>query len=245
MNKVLIGSTRLKELFNDFTRDPKDVDYAVDVDGVQNIDGVEYLYNPIITKKYTELGANELLSLKMSHLFWDTNWDKHMYDVQFLLSKNCKLNYTLFKELRSFFEEYLPKVQRSNLSLDKESFFTNNVNGDTDEHDIYHTIIAEIPAYTKILKNGCEVEVCEEKFNNLTFDDKCKVVVEEAVVMAYERYSGKTKTHVAFNKQLRANIQKHYPEFIAIFAIENYKELTNIRKMKVMEMLNKLNFKDK
>lgn len=225
---IIIGSTALKYHFpEDCPREPNDIDVVVkDSSKFRKIKNTEFLENPALLKyeKSGYISPVMLLTLKMSHLFWDINWDKHMFDVQFLLKKGCKYDLAVLREFREYWEQTLPKVRRSNLELNKEEFFSNKVNKDTEEHDKLHKIIAEVPAYTKILKDGAEVELDENKWIQLSFKEKCDIVREEAYVMAAERY--KNLHYIpAYRKQLKDCIQKHYPEYIALFAIENYKEL--------------------
>lgn len=227
MEKLIIGSTAIKYHFPEFPRKPKDLDYVVeDRSKFKREVGVEYLENPIILKcqKEGHLSPELLTSLKVSHLLWDINWEKHMFDLQFLLKKGFTWDLKLVRELREYWEDVLPKVKRSKLEQSKEEFFTNSINEDSNEHDYLHTLIAEIPAYTKILKDDCEVELDENKWNALSFSEKCDVVQEEAYVMAFERYK-EMDYRSAYKRQLIQNIQKHYPEFIQLFAIENYTQL--------------------
>lgn len=251
MKATLIGSAAIKHWFPEFNREPKDLDYAVDDPKAKSFfedSGikVEYLYNPVFDKiNYAIAKPEHLLALKVSHLFWDTNWVKHMWDVQFLRDRGVEFSYPLYKEFRNFFEEYLPKIRRSDLEQSKDSFFDNAVNEDTNEHDEYHLKIADTPAYTKILKDGCEVELDFDKWEALKYSEKIDVAVEEAVVMAYERYSGKIPWYLAFTHQLRQNIIKHYPEPIALFAIFNYRDLTNLRQLEVEKLFNKLEYESR
>lgn len=166
MNKLIIGSTAIKHYFPDFPRTPKDLDYVVENKAkFKRTEGIEYLDNPVILKHQSEgyLSPELMISLKVSHLLWDVNWEKHMFDLQFLLKKGYKWDLDLVRELRVYWNETLPKIRRSKLEQSKEEFFTNAVNMDTHEHDFLHTILAEIPAYTKILKDGCEVELDERE----------------------------------------------------------------------------------
>lgn len=223
-DKLIIGSTAIKHYFPDFPRDPNDLDYVVgDRKKHKREIGVEYLENPVLLKYQKDgyLSPSLMISLKVSHLLWDINWEKHMFDLQFLLNKGLKWDIGLVRELRAYWELVLPKVRRSKLEMAKEDFFTNGVNEDSDEHDYLHTIIAEIPAYTKILKDDCEVELDEDKWKALSFSEKCDVAQEEVYVMAYERYKN-TDYRASYKRQLIQNIQKHYPEFIQLFTIENY-----------------------
>lgn len=226
---IVIGSTAMKIHFPDFNRQPKDLDIAVEHEKVSTKKGIEYLYNPVLCKYSNDvfLNPNMLLSLKISHLFWDINWEKHMWDVQFLLQKGCIPNIEYIKEQMEFWKEYLPKVRRSQLEMSKEDFFNNAVNKDSEQHDLLHKKLRDIPAYTLLLKEGCEVELDENKWINLDFDKKCDVVYEETAVMAFERYKPDLYWKAAFNRQLKDNIIKHFPFYIALFAIENYKKLSN------------------
>jgi len=227
MKKVIIGSTAIKYYFPDFNRCSKDIDYAVaSVDNLPQSREIEYLLNPVILKYQDEgyLSPNLLVTLKASHLFWDINWSKHIFDLQFLLEKGCVIDITIMRELRAFWETILPQVRRSNLALNKEEFFTNAINYDEHEHDILHTYLHTIPAYTLVLADGKEVELDESKFHALSNKDKDRVVCEEVMVMAYERY--KNMHHQpAFSKMLKKCIMSHFPEYIALYAIENHKRL--------------------
>lgn len=221
---LIIGSTAIKYHYPEFSREPKDRDYIVeDASKFQRTKEVEFLENPILFKMQPNgiVDMNTLLSLKISHMFWDLNWEKHMFDIQFLLKKGHTYNMDLVNEFRAYWEETKPKIRRSMLATSKEDFFANAVNEDTDEHDHLHTLINPVPMYTRLLKDGCEVELDESKWANLSFEDKCAVVFEETAVMAWERYKD-INYRIAYKRQLKDNIIKHFPQYIAIFAIENY-----------------------
>ncbi len=241
MKKLIIGSRALKVYYTDFNREPKDLDYAVDIDVKSGEKDIEYLYNPVIFKYAKDSDyycpPQLLLNLKISHLFWNINWDKHMWDIQFLLKKGNVIEPHIIQDFRTFWEEYLPKIHRSDLRMTKEDFFTNAVNKDSNEHDLLHEKLAEHPAYKKILKDGCEVELDEVKWDKLSFEEKCDVVYEETSVMAFERYSPKLYWKKAYNRQLKDNIIKHFPFYIALFAIENYILLSTTNKNYQLKLL--------
>lgn len=221
---IIIGSTALKHHFPDLNREPSDLDYVVeDSSKYQKQLGIEYLENPVLLK-YESTGyisPNMLLNLKISHMFWDFKWAKHLFDIQFLLKKGCVYDVNIIQEFIEYWKEIKPKIRRSDLVMNKEDFFNNAVNEDSEQHDFLHTLIADVPAYTKILKDGCEVELDESKWDALSFEEKCDVVYEETYVMAYERYK-KTHYRIAYINQLKDNIIKHFPFYIALFAIQNY-----------------------
>lgn len=228
MEGLIIGSTALKHWFpNDYPREPEDLDIVVDtLEGKKNVPGTEYLENPVILK-YQKKGYIEpvlLLTLKMSHMFWDFRWKKHMWDIQFLLKKGFQYDETILNELIQYWEETKPKIRRSDLEMSSADFFNNAVNKDEKEHDFLHTLINPVPMYTRLLKDGAEIELDENKWDRLSFEEKCDVVFEETAVMAYERYH-KRYYKEGFEIQLNDNIVKHFPRYIAIFAILNYVKL--------------------
>lgn len=244
---LIIGSTALKYHYPDFKRNPGDFDIVGGRDRFTLEDlskqwgdlKVEHLHNPVILKyqEYGYIKPELLLSLKISHLFWDINWFKHMFDIQFLLSKGVKYDLKLINELIEFWKTQHKNIRRSNLESGKEDFFTNAVNVDENEHDYLHTLINPTPMYTLLLKEGCEVELDESKFHAMTFEQKCDVVFEETAVMAWERYK-KNHFREAYKLQLKDNIMKHFPQYIALFAIENYRELER-PKYNYREKINK------
>lgn len=236
---MIIGSTALRYHFSDFKRTPNDLDIIVeDSSKYKKTKGIEYLENPIILKYENGefISPNLLLSLKISHMFWDFNWDKHMLDIQFLLKKGCVYDLEIVKELIEYWKVIKPTMRRSELSKTKSDFFNNAININTNEHDYLHTLISEVPAYTKILKDSCDVELDENKWNRLTSDEKFDVIYEETYIMAYERYK-ETNYCVAYGKQLKDNIIKHFPLYISLFAIENYIKIIR-PKIRYREIIN-------
>jgi len=241
---LIIGSTAIKHHYPDFNRVPKDIDVigrdlGNDTDVNLGDKKIEYLENPIILKYQSSgyLNPSLLLTLKISHLFWDINWFKHMFDVQFLLGKGNVYDIGIIDELREYWTEVHPKIKRSNLVLSKEEFFTNNINKDTEQHDYFHVLLNPIPMYTLLLKDGSEVELDENKWDGLTFDQKHDVVFEETSVMAFERY--KTGHYrEAYKLQMKDNIIKHFPKYISMFVIDNYKKI-NQPKLNYRELINK------
>lgn len=228
MEKLIIGGQAMKHWFpKDYPREPSDTDIVLkSTKGFTNMDKVEYFENPVIleAQSYGFLRPELMLTLKISHMFWDFRWRKHMYDIQFLVDKGIKHDETLLNELIDYWLKTKPKVKRSNLGLTAKDFFTNAINADENEHDYLHTLINPVPMYTRLLKDGAEVELDVNKWYNLSFEEKCDTVFEETAVMGYERYKEKYYKE-AYEIQLEQNIQKHFPRYIAVFAILNYKKV--------------------
>lgn len=227
---ILIGSSAIKHWFPDFTREPKDKDYVVE-SGFRNSRETEYLCNPVLFSHANGaaiLEPNDLATLKASHLCWDINWGKHMYDLQFLLSKGCKINTELFFKLYHFWNEYHGKNKRSDLKMSKEDFFTNAINYNEHEHDELHKILNPVPVYTLVLKDGAEVELDPVKFDNLTHEQKLDFIREETMVMAWERYRNQDY-RIAYSRMLKKFIMSHCPLFALQFTLENYVTILRIK----------------
>lgn len=250
---VIIGSTAIKYWYKDFPREPKDLDIAV-YDKLEEATilynsprKVEYLENPIlldylknnVSNKYKYLPPYMLCTLKASHLMWDVNWSKHMWDYQFLLKKANKIDEELFWKLYDYWNEVHGKNKRSDLKMSKEDFFDNAINYNEHQHDEIHKIVNPNPIYTKVLKDGAEVELDEEKWKKLTWEDKINFIREECYVMAWERYKH-LNYRVAFDRMIKKFILSHCPKFALLFTLENYIELTKIKINYIKQIKNGL-----
>ena len=84
---------------------------------------------------------------------------------------------------------------------------------------------------------GASVELDENKWYALCNDEKDAVVLEESKIMASERYrDGIDVISSAFRRQLRENIIKHFPPYIAEYAILNNKRLSKFTKEDANDM---------
>jgi hypothetical protein len=230
---ILIGSRAIKHWFPDFPREPKDYDYIVDDVTKEKpvyADGrVEFHLNPILFPLCDSsffcgmpLIPDHLYTLKISHLFWDINWAKHMFDVQFLKKKGCVLNKTLFDLLYEYWTGIHGKIKKSDLTLSSKEFFDNALK--EYDHDYLHLLFNPIPTYTKVLKEGSEVEPDENKFLSLSHEEKLSLVREEVYVMAFERLGGRDY-RTAYAWMLKKFIRNHAPIWEALWIIDNYIEL--------------------
>lgn len=239
---MIIGSTAIKYWFPDFKRECKDVDIIKDMyieDYSSNLK-IEWLENPVLKNYFVKpidyITPNELYTLKISHLFWNINWEKHIYDVQFLRNKSCILINSLFYDLYNYWSEYHGKNKRSDLKMSSNSFFNNALKYPI-EHDTLHEILIQHsyfenqdkPTYSKILKENQEIDVCMDKFKDLSNKEKFNLVFEEVAVMAIERFPEEMYYKIMFNKMLKKFIISHCKIEEAIWIIENHKKIvTNI-----------------
>jgi len=182
---------------------------------------------------------NDIYTLKASHIFWDINWSKHIFDIQWLKAKGCEIDIPLFYRLYEYWNTYHSKNKRSDLKMNGKDFFNNAVKCPYD-HDYLHTLLVSEPTFMKILKDGEEVDVSEEKFNLLSFEEKLSLVREEVYVMAYERLWGRHYAN-AYTWMLKKFILSHAPVWEAIFIIENYTLLSKPHINYVQLINNKIN----
>lgn len=225
--QYLIGSRAIKKLFPNFKREPKDFDFLVNEKLPSKIEnGIRYEYheNHILYKYIKENGinANVLYTLKVSHIFWDIFWEKHMFDIVFLQENGATLIKPLFEDLYQYWCVFHGKNKRSNLEMSAKEFFNNALK--TYNHDLLHTFINPTPIYTKILKDGAEVDVDENKFNLLTHEEKLDLGREEIYVMAFERLFDRNY-RVAYAWMLKKFIIEHAPMWEALYLIQNYREM--------------------
>lgn len=222
---TLIGSAAIRFWYPDFPREPKDTDYLLNrpVPYSDPEKRVEFHDIPPLRRylRHEVLPPSALYTLKVSHLFWDIKWDKHVYDVVFMRKKGTILLIDLFIELYAHWCRVHGTPFRDNLDQSKDDFF-NNALKEQGLHDELHKMMRNPPTYTKILVG--EVVTSQALFNELPTADKLSIIEEEACVMAYERLAGRY-WRAAYTWQLKQLILRHLPFEQALYAIEHYYEL--------------------
>lgn len=129
-----------------------------------------------------------LYALKAAHCNWDIHWNKTVSDIIFFHSHGVELKKDLYdrflKDFRRIHGDKWAKLK----GKDATSFFEDAVKRKY-VHDSIHEAVAyyDKPLYERIL-SGRGVECSKEKFDNLSFDDKIKLVREEIFVTALERF---------------------------------------------------------
>lgn len=241
---MIIGSEAIKYWFRDFPREPKDLDIVGDYKLIIPTEKrLERLNNPILQEYYK--GVNKYLppdllyTLKISHSFWNLengSWAKHMWDINFLKEKGCKFIPELFYKLFDYWETIHGKRISSDLNMSAEDFFNNALPKEY-SHDSLHEVLIQhpyfngqlLPTYTKVLKDGAEVDVDENKFNLLTEKEKFNLTFEEVAVMSWEkgRYPEDMYWKRKYSRMLKKFILSHCCVWQGIWIIQNYKELLN------------------
>lgn len=226
---LIFGSTALKHWFPDFSRTPRDLDI---IGSGTNSKGVEYHFNPgfqyildnNIDSKYVD--PNFLYTIKMSHAGWDIRWDKTMMDIQFLKSKGCEVDLTLFNLLLNDWNKihYNKKVK---LTGTTENFFNSNITRKLNHDELHHFVkFNDNPMHERIRPDKESVNVSKSLWDSLSFDDKFKCALEEAYVFALERYSD-YPPKISLYKALKQLITKSTKGYFNYFLIDNFMELWN------------------
>lgn len=221
---MIIGSTAIKHHFPDYPKVPKDLDILLFEDaGLKNSKGKEYFVCPEFAFLGNEeyMSPNMLYTLKMSHLNWDINWDKHVRDLHFLRDKGCKLDIDAYN---IFYKEWERRHGKKNVKLTgyNNDFFNNNVNR-TYDHDELHQLLCfyDSPMHNRIRPNKNKPAVSEQLWNNLSHLDKLYCALEEVYVIAVERYSNLPLNYAVYKaaRKLAIDMTKG---FFHRFLVDNF-----------------------
>jgi hypothetical protein len=232
---IIIGSYAISHHFSDYNRTPSDIDYVVRGQQTIFIDelskrqeihhGNHFDYLLDNNKDSFFADPDMVYTIKVSHLAWDINFDKHMKDVIFLKSKGCKLILEFYKTLYNHWQIVHGSKSYINLSRPVSKFFHDTISRKYD-HDSLHELVAfyDRPLHEKIRKSVDNALPSQTKWNELSHEDKIKCSLEEIYVIFLERYSNFPISHgiVKAMKQLITSMTKGY---FNLFLIENFEEL--------------------
>ena len=125
-------------------------------------------------------------SLKISHMHYDINWHKHLHDIMYMNSLRINPDMDLVFKLKAEWTEFYKGKDKIKLNKKPKDFFKASYN---QNHDILHEHfkLTEEPIYKKFLKDNSEIAVDKHKFEQLTYIEQIYSVVEESMVVAYER----------------------------------------------------------
>lgn len=134
-----------------------------------------------------------LLTLKLSHLHVPRRkglWVKHASDVYHLMNMGVVIDKRLYNALRVFWSHYFNEKELKTvikLEGDNNTFFKTYFNQHHDEiHEFFK--LGQHPAYQDFLKEDEKVKVSKAKFDNLPYEIQLNSVVEECMVIAFERH---------------------------------------------------------
>lgn len=232
LKKVLIGSKAIKHYFPDF-RDCKDTDFLVDGD-IINHDDIEYFDCnrgtglSLFFDSCDEIPTiNELYTLKLSHSFWNINWEKTVCDLRFLQQKNATVDEELFQLLyQDWVKIHGPK--KAYLSKNNEDFFKDGVDRAI-PHDTIHQAIAyyDEPMFKKLKKNPDSAMISKEMFFKLDHEHRIKTCREEIYATAIERFLLKDckSSLVAYRNSIKLLVTSMTKGWFPRFIMENINEL--------------------
>lgn len=226
--ETLVGSKALAHHIK-INREPKDTDYFSD----HPIEGAEVFYHPDLEKwPWGSIATlDELYTIKVSHSFWELrngSWTKHMIHLTQMKDEGAQLIEPLFKLLYGIWEEVHGK-KMVNLEKTPEEFFTSTVTR-IYEHDSIHESVAfyDEPLFNAILRDDSEVAVSREKFNELSHEDKIKLVKEEVFATALERLiipaDYRYNQRQAYMWALRKLITSFSKGWFPLWVVENFTE---------------------
>lgn len=225
--KILVGSQALKSYLPEV--EPKDTDYFSD----EKIEEAEVFYHPDLEKwnwSGDVASLDELYTIKISHSFWSLrngSWKKHLSHAMKMKDAGAQLLPELYSILYPIWEESHGK-KRANLEADPEDFFNSNITRIYD-HDSIHASIAfsESPLFEKILKDGSQVAVSKQKFEDLSREEKINLVFEEIFATALERdeIANRGKTYKqSYQKHLQKLVTSYSKGWFPLWIALNFEE---------------------
>lgn len=237
MNRIIIiGSKALEYYGIDFGRTPKDTDLIMEkemelpskTEAIVDNKLFNIIFKYCNQNSHTQyLEPDLMLSLKLSHINHDLknkSWGKHCNDIKALYKLGYKPNQELLNELYDYWNDFYKDKDHIKLNVPANEFFKSPYN---QSHDELHTkfVYLDEPMYKKFLKDGSDVAVDENKWNKLHKIEKFYAVVEESMVLAFERNTSITQGF----KHLLTKCSKGW---FNKFMVDNFHELLNFCKDK-------------
>lgn len=202
MKYLIYGSSAIKHHFPDYNKEPKDIDVIVDTNTKPKVQidlnisdkiveqyylpEFDYIFQRNKDKLYVD--ADFLYTIKMSHLSWNINWDKHMKDAIFLKEQGCKLDKELYNSLIKAWSRIHGK-KSVKMNVENDVFFKENIKRKYD-HEFLHEQFAfyDRPLNERIRKDLNSPLCSEELWDLLSEEDRLKCALEEIMVLTAERY---------------------------------------------------------
>ncbi len=242
--ETIIGSTAINHYFECF-RKPKDLDiFSSNHDRFSSsiVEGkiVEIIPAPIWWdhKKYATI--EEIITLKSSHIFWTPrSRQKHINDIEFLLGKEYQIDHGMFYRLYDHWKSLYGERSQSDQNQSQDEFFDDYLSREV-HHDQVHLWINPSPVYKKILVGDGSVNISEEKFLTLTYEERLDVVREEVYVLSFERWRNEKTTSpgLTYRTNLIYFIGHLAPTWLSLFALKNFLQL-NKPKIDYRNIINK------
>jgi len=232
---MIYGSTAIKHWYSDF-RVPNDLD-IIEKNPRKNTknneyywtDAFQYIYDNNKNSKYVD--PNFLYTIKVSHAAWNVKWEKTMKDIEFLQSKGCTLDKTLYNLLIEDWKK-IHGDKKVKMNVNNSEFFKENIYRKYD-HEWLHEQFAfyERPLNEKIRKDLNSPLCSKELWAELTDENKYKTALEELFVLTAERYvfiktpQKNIKMKYLLIKMLKNMITSTTSGWFNLYLIENFTKL--------------------
>lgn len=246
--KLIYGSQAIKHWFPDFKREPKDTDYISDIKQ-RNTKETEYYradffeYLRTFNEDNTYVDPDLLYTIKLSHLSYNINWDKHMHDIIFMKNKWCKVIHDFYILLMEGWKT-IHWYKKCNLNVKNEDFFKSNIKRKYD-HDWLHEQYAlhGRPMNERIRPDLSSPKCSKELWDKLTYQEKLDCAIEEIYVLTTERFifvdKPKSLKHAKVIT-LKNMITSTTSWWFNLFLKENFKELLDYVPEKIILQIEKL-----
>lgn len=257
---LIYGSYAIQHWFNDYYKDPTDIDIAIYDKKLYNQNLIDELKKTSLPIEITDsseayffkdlenmidnyyLNPTGLLTVKMSHAMYNYNLDKTINDIIFLQKKGVTYDLEILNMLRTHWKiRYKDFREKMDFDLTPKEFFNSSVSRYV-EHDELHDILKldNIPAYKKILDNDITVKVSKEKFNKLSLDEQIATFIEEISVLACERYFYLTDAKEAFIRAAQDFLTRMTSGWYNIFLLNNIESVFNFDNIKHLNKMKQI-----
>ena len=267
----IYGSYAIRYWFNDYYKNPTDIDIAVYDQSLYNQEVVDKLKETSLPVEITNedeayffkefedmiedgyLNPTGLLTVKMSHAMYNYNLDKTVNDIIFLQKKGVTYDLDKLNMLRVHWKDrYKSFREKMDFNLPASEFFNSSVSRYV-AHDELHDVLKlyNIPAYKKILDNNTTVKVSRKKFDKLTHEEQIFTFIEEISVLACERYFNMIDVKAAFILAAQDFLTRMTSGWYNIFLLDNIQSVfefnnqTHFNTMqKTMQYIRQEQYKD-
>lgn len=243
---IIYGSYALAHWFEDYHKQPKDIDVVLYNDKLLDqefLDNLKTQSNlPLEITKQDEgfffdifedmtdnyfLTPEGLLTVKMSHAMYDYNITKTLDDIVFLQNKGISYNKEKLELLRIHWRKrYASLREKMDFNKSPDEFFNSAVTRHINHDELHEYLkLTDIPAYKKIIVDDTTVNVSQEKFLNLSKQEQIYTFIEEIAVLACERYFTLTNSKEAFVNASQDFITRMTSGWYNIFLLENLREI--------------------
>lgn len=262
--KLIYWSCAIKHWFPDFKRNCNDLDYIEENAWINWEEWETYENDKRVEKYWIEefsylkwknkdsvyLDPDFIYTIKLSHLSYDIQWEKHFNDCIFLKNKWCKVDKEFYNLLMKAWKRIHWKNDWVKLNVSNEDFFKENITRVYD-HDFVHEQFAFYwrPLNERIREDLSSPKCSEELWDKLTHKEKIECVVEELYVLTSERFifwkefdKRKVFDDLSMNKRmmLKSMIIRMTSWWFNLFIKDNIREILDYKADHIHKKINEM-----